>query len=147
MAGATGKGKEAIFVDGEGNLTETSEILKELGYMPKGFSDGTKLQKYCDRQKAGWKPELILIDVIIPGGSGFELVRSFHHGSSTSKSCLLMFSKYDSAEDRHEALNAGASALLPKPLTKEALEQALEEIRIRKIKGEIGTEVFDINHL
>jgi DNA-binding transcriptional MerR regulator len=67
-------------------------------------------------------PHLVIIDLLISGGAGFRLCREFSSGGTTQ---LLAVSALESAE---EAMHAGASAFLRKPLEPLQLVSAVRDL-------------------
>ena len=93
-----------------------------------------------------FKPTMVVVDTILPQMSGFEVVRRFVDKYADKKIPVLMTSKYKSEEDTLEIHNAGAKGLLEKPLTAQTFRHVIEREKIKKMKGEIGDMVFDINY-
>jgi DNA-binding response OmpR family regulator len=67
-------------------------------------------------------PHLVIIDLLISGGAGFRLCREFSAGGSTQ---VLAVSALESAD---EAVRAGASAFLHKPLVPLQLVSAVRDL-------------------
>lgn len=70
-------------------------------------------------------PDLILLDVRIPGVDGLSLLKSLRGMGMTTP--IFVVTGYDSAEVADEALNAGADAYLPKPFDLLALDRLVAE--------------------
>jgi PAS domain S-box-containing protein len=72
-------------------------------------------------------PELILMDMNLPGMSGIEALRELKRDESTRSIHVLAFSADASAETTNRALAAGFNGYLSKPLKPEKLTAAIRE--------------------
>ncbi|MCJ7732913.1 MAG: response regulator [Anaerolineales bacterium] len=61
------------------------------------------------------KPDLILLDVMIPDINGYEIARSLRSKPSTGNIPIIMFSARSQVDDKVEGLEAGADAYITKP--------------------------------
>lgn len=59
-------------------------------------------------------PDLIILDINLPGKSGFELIPLFRNAS---KSPILMLSARSSEDDKVQCLELGADDYIPKPFS------------------------------
>jgi len=137
-----------IVVDPDADTQAASiEILNEAGFEVRACASGDRAIKLVEgTPKDLRKPQFIIVDAILSGMSGFEVVRRLAEKYAGKDLLILMMSKYDSTEDILEAQGAGARALLKKPLTLENIKSAIEDNRMRKLKSEIGDMVFQINY-
>ena len=115
----------------------TAESIK--GFEADGFditvcSDAKKALNLREIKPPRWSPAVIVVDVVMPQTSGFEVVRRLIEQYGTRRIPMLMMSKYNSPEDRAEATNVGASSVIPKPLTPERLREALEKLDAERTK-------------
>ena len=62
------------------------------------------------------KPSLIILDVVLPGQSGFELCREIKSDPDTSQIPVVVCSTKDTDVDKMWANMLGADAYLPKPV-------------------------------
>ena len=70
------------------------------------------------------RPDAITLDLMLPGGNGWSVLRDLRQMPETSGIPILVISVLD---EEQAALNAGAAAYLSKPLKKESLLRALRE--------------------
>lgn len=77
------------------------------------------------------KPDLIVLDVVLPGRSGFELCRDLKAEAGTSKIPVIMCSTKGSEMDKFWGKKQGADAYLSKPVDQEELLRTVKEL----IKG------------
>ncbi|MDX1600858.1 MAG: response regulator [Anaerolineales bacterium] len=70
------------------------------------------------------KPDLVLIDMVLPDVSGLALLRRLRASEDHKRVPVLMTSAFVMAGDRREAIGAGANEFLPKPFSITDLETA-----------------------
>ena len=68
-----------------------------------------------------WKPDLILLDVMMPKLSGFEVCRRLRADPATSGVSVLMVTALDQATDVETAVDAGTDDFITKPINKSEL--------------------------
>ncbi|MGB5716152.1 MAG: phosphate regulon transcriptional regulator PhoB [Gammaproteobacteria bacterium] len=66
---------------------------------------------------ASRKPDLILLDWMLPGQSGFEFARQLQHDKSGSTPPIIMLTARDQEEDKIAALEAAADDYISKPFS------------------------------
>jgi len=71
------------------------------------------------------KPDAILLDLMMPRFSGFELCRSLQALSYTSSVPLFVISGHSGAQFREQCANVGASGYFEKPVNFDALKRTL----------------------
>lgn len=67
------------------------------------------------------KPDLVLLDVILPGQSGFELCRELKTNTSTHQIPVVICSTKGTEADKIWGAMLGADAYLPKPVDQKEL--------------------------
>lgn len=82
------------------------------------------------------KPDLILLDLGLPGGDGFVVMERLKQLYSLSITPIIIVSARDPQENRERALDAGAVAFFQKPVDNSKLLAA-----IRKALGESGNDL------
>lgn len=68
-----------------------------------------------------WKPDLILLDVMMPKLSGFEVCRRLRGEPATKDVSVLMVTALDQSTDVETAVDAGTDDFLTKPINKTEL--------------------------
>lgn len=63
------------------------------------------------------KPDVVLLDLIMPGMNGFEVLRRIRANKETEKLPVIVLSSLAQPEDIQRSLEVGASAFLQKTLT------------------------------
>lgn len=72
------------------------------------------------------KPDILLLDIILPDKSGLEVLKSFRKINSTTKVIVITALEEDLLDD--ELKKEGANFILRKPFSVEELEKAIKEI-------------------
>lgn len=98
-------------------------MLEEVGYFVIWADNADKGIRMAEEQK----PDLILMDVVMPGMSGFQATRKLTRNPGTKDIPILMLTTKDQLSDREWGLRNGARAYFVKPPEKEAL---LNQIRL-----------------
>jgi DNA-binding response OmpR family regulator len=81
-----------------------------------------------------WKPDLILLDVMMPKLSGFEVCRRLRADAATKEVAVLMVTALDQSTDVETAVEAGTDDFITKPINKTELQlrvRAMLESRAR----------------
>ena len=74
------------------------------------------------------KPDVIILDVVLPGRSGFELCRELKADAATSKIPVVICSTKNSDMDRFWGMKQGADAFIPKPVDQEELLRTIKQL-------------------
>ena len=70
---------------------------------------------------SAWRPDLILMDIRMPGMTGLEAIRAIREIEGASHPKIITFSASAFEEDRRKAMVNGADDFLPKPITESEL--------------------------
>jgi two-component system alkaline phosphatase synthesis response regulator PhoP len=73
------------------------------------------------RKVQEWHPDLILLDIMMPKISGFEVCKRLRANPATSSTFVLMITALDQPSDIDRAVEAGANDFLTKPINKKDL--------------------------
>ena len=69
-----------------------------------------------------WKPDLILLDIMMPKLSGFEVCRRLRADSATRDVAVLMVTALDQSTDVETAVESGTDDFITKPINKTELQ-------------------------
>jgi DNA-binding response OmpR family regulator len=115
-----GPRKRLLVVDDEPDILEFLQIiLEEEGYEVITSDKG----EYLEQLHNGGLPHLILVDVLLSGKDGREIVKYLKSQQETKHIPIIMFSAHPSAEET--ARLAGAEDFLAKPFD---IDELLEKI-------------------
>ncbi len=73
-------------------------------------------------------PDLIILDVVLPGKSGFEICREIKSNADTGKIPIIICSTKGSEMDKFWGMKQGADAYLPKPVDKTELFSTVKKL-------------------
>jgi DNA-binding response OmpR family regulator len=76
----------------------------------------------------GTRPEVIVLDVMLPGKSGIEFLSELRSDSQHDPIPVVVVSAWQSADDQQIALKAGADAFIGKPFDPNDLASAVEAL-------------------
>lgn len=74
------------------------------------------------------KPDMVLMDVVMPGMNGFQATRQITRGAETSKIPVVIVSTKDQETDRVWGRRQGASDYLTKPIDEAALMRVITQL-------------------
>jgi two-component system chemotaxis response regulator CheY len=77
------------------------------------------------------RPDIVLMDIVMPGLEGVETVRRIRAADRTAR--VIMVSSLSYQEKVEEALAAGALCFIPKPVTTEALRDAINRVLVATV--------------
>jgi DNA-binding response OmpR family regulator len=106
--------KSILIVDDEvGARTLIGIMLDRGGFRVAKAKDANEALTVVDR---GEKPDLIIMDVMMPGMDGIELCRTIRQTSNGAEIPILILSARGDAEAVMRGMDAGATDYLPKPI-------------------------------
>lgn len=85
--------------------------LRSTGFEARGFEDGTSFWAALQKEK----PELVVLDVMLPGVDGAELLRRIRKTPELRELPVIMATAKDSEMDKIQGLDGGADYYLTKP--------------------------------
>ncbi len=117
-----------MIVEDEPVMNElVSEILQFNDFQTQGFFTGEDALLWCNRNA----PDIALVDIMLPGISGYEVVHQLKSTRRTQGVATLILSSLDRHEARLRAVRAGADAYISKPFEPEALiHQMMETLQL-----------------
>jgi len=104
-------GTVLVVDDEEQNRHMLVRLLQREGYVVHTAADGESALATIERTS----PDVILLDVQMPGLDGFEVCRSVKHNAATRLTPVVMVTGLNAREHRIESIHAGADDFLTKP--------------------------------
>lgn len=139
------RGKFSILVvDDEKSLLENLyNFLKSKGFKKVYTAKSLEESRF---KLENFKIDLIVLDLMLPDGSGFDLLKEVRQ---TSNVAVIILSALDGIDDRRESFENKADDYLVKPFFPDELLWRIDAVlrRSKKIKGEekinLGNVIFD----
>lgn len=120
--------KVLVVEDSASSSLFITHALQKAGYRVITAVDGNEgLTKALQE----W-PECLILDVVLPGVSGFGVCRQLRSIDPQRSLSIIMVSNKNTQLDQSWGLRQGADRYLPKPFTEEALVRTVEEVLTTK---------------
>jgi DNA-binding response OmpR family regulator len=102
--------------------------LRHAGYQVITASNGIEGIRKIQNEK----PNLLILDVMLPGIDGFEICHRLRSDPKTAKLRIIMFSAKAQDIDRNTGLEVGADEYLSKPADPQAIVEKVGSLLARK---------------
>ena len=109
--------------DSATDIAMTKALLEKHGYTVTAASNGAD---GIDKAKAE-KPDLILMDIIMPNMNGFEATRKIKKDPATAAIPIVVISSKDKQADIEWARRQGAADYIIKPFTDDKLQASVNK--------------------
>ena len=114
--------------------------LQSTGFEAKGFEDGTS---FWEALRTG-RPELVVLDVMLPGIDGMELLRRMRADAALSDIPVVMATAKGAEYDKIRGLDLGADYYLTKPFGVMELVSCVKAVLRRCGKAQGTLAAFDV---
>ncbi|MDO9588308.1 MAG: response regulator transcription factor, partial [Brevundimonas sp.] len=150
VAGA-GAGRHLLVVDDDDRIRELlKEFLAREGYRVTGAAHAAAAKRLMELIEF----DLVVLDVMMPGESGFDLTTWVRSKAETSMTPVLLLTARGDPDDRIEGLSRGADDYMSKPFDPRELALRVDAI-LRRTGGKpltpreikLGPAVFDMERL
>jgi DNA-binding response OmpR family regulator len=122
--------KSVLVVDDEPNIVLSLEFLiKEAGYEVRVARDGDAALDAM-RERA---PDLVLLDVMIPGKDGYELCQTIRANPDWNRTKIVLLTAKIREVEREKGLALGADEYVTKPFSTRELVET-----VRRLVGDAG---------
>ena len=127
----TKTGDILIVDDTPANLRLLTSILADEGYHPRPVPNGPLALQAA----AGRQPDLILLDIRMPGMNGYEVGMELKDNPSTSEIPIIFISALGSIEDKVKAFQVGGVDYITKPFhAEEVLARVETHLSLRRLQ-------------
>jgi len=117
-----------------------ADVLSAYGFEPIQAGSGEQALVVL----SGQRPDAILLDLMLPGLSGFELCRQLKTARETRSIPILILTALDRAIDRRYSFETGADEYLTKPFTPDGLVASLRDCLDRCRRAREGCSHLDL---
>jgi two-component system alkaline phosphatase synthesis response regulator PhoP len=120
--------------DNQQNLELMQAWLEPLGCRLEAAHDGVEALEAAARHR----PDLILLDVMMPRMSGFEVCRRLKDAPGTRDTVIIMVTALNEVGDFERAVESGCDDFLTKPVNKLELTTRVRSLlRVRLLKRKV----------
>lgn len=124
-------------VEDDSNIRElVVYTLETTGYKARGFEDGRAFLEALALET----PELVLMDIMLPGEDGMELLRRLKSSVKTQNIPVIMMTAKSAEYDKVLGLDSGADDYVTKPFGMMELISRIKAVLRRTEKSTIRTE-------
>lgn len=109
--------KVMVVDDAYSELKLMESILKGAGHQVVTLIDGEALEDKVSTER----PDVVLLDIVLPKRNGFELLRSLKRNEQTRTTPIVLVSSKNQESDKAWGRRQGADDYLPKPFTSDQL--------------------------
>ena len=113
-----------IVDDSPSQLLGIKRIVEKLGHETLTAEDGAAGVDVAKREK----PDLILMDVVMPNLNGFQATRTISKDPETAGIPIVLVTTKDQETDKVWGIRQGAKAYVTKPIKEEELVAVLKEL-------------------
>src|SRR5712691_821434 len=117
------------------NVKLLADLLTVKGYTVVTAANGAEALTKVDKEQPG----LVLLDVMMPGMSGYDACRKIRENPATAMLPIIMVTALDPAQERVKGIEAGADDFLAKPINQpELLARVKSLLRIKLLHDELA---------
>jgi adenylate cyclase len=117
------------------NVKLLADLLTVKGYNVVTAANGTEALAKIEKDRPG----LVLLDVMMPGMSGYDVCRKIRENPATAMLPVVMVTALDPTQERVKGIEAGADDFLTKPINQpELLARVKSLLRIKVLHDELA---------
>ena len=131
------------YVEDDDNIRElVVYTLTQMNMPCRGFADGAAFREAI----AAETPELVLLDVMLPGEDGFSLLRFLRENAATAETPVIMLTAKSTEMDKVQGLDYGADDYVVKPFGMAELVARIRA-RLRRSQPKAGADTLACGRL
>ena len=132
-AGVNDQAKVLVVDDTPANVKLLADLLAIKGYAVATASSGEEALAKVEAEK----PDLILLDVMMPGMSGYDVCRQLRADAETALLPIVLVTSLDPQQERIKGIASGADDFLAKPINQPELFARVQSLlRIKRLHEE-----------
>jgi len=117
--------KRVLLIEDEPNIMEAIRfILQREGWRVATHVDGATALEAITREA----PDLLVLDVMLPNRSGFDILKDLRADAGTAELPVLMLTAKGQEKDRAQAERLGASRFMTKPFSNDDIVSVAREL-------------------
>ena len=116
--------------------------LTQTGFEAKGFADGVSMLEALKTEK----PELIVLDIMLPGKDGVDVLKEIRQNPETRKIPVIMATAKGTEMDKIQGLDTGADDYLVKPFGVMEMVSRIKAV-LRRCEPDGKEEVLSIGEI
>ncbi|MDO4460399.1 MAG: response regulator transcription factor [Clostridia bacterium] len=116
--------------------------LTQTGFDAKGFADGISMLETLKTEK----PELIVLDIMLPGKDGVEVLKEIRSNPETRKIPVIMATAKGTEMDKIQSLDTGADDYLVKPFGVMEMVSRIKAV-LRRCEPDEKEEVLSVGEI
>jgi len=118
-------GRHVLLIEDEANITEAIRfLLTRDGWQVDTHADGSDAVEVIRAAD----PDLVILDVMLPGKSGMDILRELRECEGTRDLPVLMLTARGQSRDRDMAEKAGVSRFMTKPFSNAEVLTAVRDL-------------------
>jgi DNA-binding response OmpR family regulator len=123
------------------NVKLLADLLGVRGYAVVTAGSGPEAIELIEQEA----PDLVLLDVVMPEMSGYEVCRKIRENPATAILPVVMVTALDPTQERVKGLEAGADDFLPKPINQpELLARVRSLLRIKELYDTVQAQAAQL---
>jgi class 3 adenylate cyclase len=123
------------------NVRLLEQLLTLSGYEVATASSGPEALAKVAKET----PDIVLLDVVMPQMSGYEVCRAIRENPETALLPIVMVTALDPAEERVRGIESGADDFLAKPINQaELLARVKSLLRIRELHAQVKAQAAQL---
>jgi adenylate cyclase len=124
------------------NVKLLADLLAVKGYSVITAESGREALAHLEAER----PDLVLLDVVMPEMSGYEVCRKIRENGATRILPVVMVTALDPAEERIKGIEAGADDFLAKPINQaELLARVRSLLRIKQLHDQVEAQAVELS--
>ncbi len=118
-------GNSVLLIEDEPNIIEAiSFLLERDGWTVRLHTEGVGAVEAV----AAANPDVVVLDVMLPGRSGFDILRELRQGAAPADLPVLMLTARGQTKDRELAESYGVSGFMTKPFSNAEMLQTVRDL-------------------
>ena len=124
------------------NVRVLEDLLTAKGYQVETASSGPEALEKVEQ----WRPDMVLLDVVMPGMSGYEVCQQIRKDAAMRILPVIMVTALDPGEERIKGLEAGADDFLTKPVNQpELVARVRSLLRIKSLYDQVQAQAAKLS--